>query len=58
MFSFDLTSADGLFSARQFYMQPDDTLYATESPINSARTIMGLIGTVIGVSTSVNRVTD
>lgn len=58
VFSFDLTSADGLFSARQFYMQPDDTLYATESPINSARTIMGLIGTVIGVSTSVNRVTD
>lgn len=58
VFSFDLTSADGLFSARQFNMQPDDTLYATESPINSARTILGLIGTVIGVSSSVNRVTD
>ncbi|MFN3208499.1 MAG: polysaccharide biosynthesis/export family protein [Roseovarius sp.] len=58
VFSFDLTTADGLFSARQFYIQPDDTLYATESPINSARTIIGLFGTIIGVSSSVNNVTN
>lgn len=58
VFSFDLTSADGLFAARQFYMQPDDTLYATESPINSARTIIGLFGTIIGVTGSVNNVTN
>ncbi|WP_254703984.1 polysaccharide biosynthesis/export family protein [Roseovarius sp. THAF9] len=58
VFSFDLTSADGLFAARQFYMQPDDTLYATESPINSARTIIGLFGTIIGVTSSVNNVTN
>lgn len=58
VFSFDLTSADGLFSARQFYIQPDDTLYATESPINSARTIIGLFGTIIGVTGSVNNVAN
>jgi polysaccharide export outer membrane protein len=58
VFSFDLTSADGLFSARQFYIQPDDTLYATESPINSARTVIGLFGTIIGVTGSVNNVAN
>lgn len=58
VFSFDLTTADGLFSARQFYIQPDDTLYATESPINSARTIIGLFGTIIGVTSSVNNVSN
>ncbi len=58
VFSFDLTSADGLFAARQFYIAPDDTLYATESPINSARTIIGLFGTIIGVTSSVNNVTN
>ncbi|WP_261391199.1 polysaccharide biosynthesis/export family protein [Roseovarius atlanticus] len=58
VFSFDLTSADGLFAARQFFIQPDDTLYATESPINSARTVIGLFGTIIGVTSSVNNVSN
>lgn len=54
IFSFDLTSADGLFAARQFDVEPGDTLLATESPINSARTIIGLFGTVIGVTSTAN----
>ena len=58
VFSFDLTSADGLFAARQFYIQPDDTLYATESPINSTRTVLGLIGTVLGVTGAVNNLSN
>ncbi|WP_343055783.1 polysaccharide biosynthesis/export family protein [Sagittula marina] len=50
VFTFDLTSADGLFAARQFEVQPDDTLLATESPVTSARTIFGLIGSLLGVT--------
>jgi polysaccharide export outer membrane protein len=58
VFTIDLTSADGLFAARQFEIQPEDTLLATESPINSARTIIGLFGTIIGVSSSVNNLSN
>ncbi|MDR9395333.1 MAG: polysaccharide biosynthesis/export family protein [Roseovarius sp.] len=54
VFTMDLTSADGLFAARQFEINPDDTLLATESPISAARTIVGLFGTVIGVTSSAN----
>ena len=50
VFTIDLTSADGLFAARQFQINPGDTLLATESPVNAARTILGLFGTVVGVS--------
>jgi polysaccharide export outer membrane protein len=50
IFSVDLTNADGLFAARQFQVQPEDTLLATESPITAVQTIVGLFGTIIGVS--------
>ena len=49
VFTVDLTSADGLFSARNFDIQPDDLLVATESPINDALTISNLIGNIFGV---------
>lgn len=58
IFSLNLTSADGLFAARQFQVMPNDTLMATESPITAAQTIIGLFGTVIGVSSSVNNLTN
>lgn len=58
IFSFDLTSADGLFAARQFAIHPADTLLATESPITKAQTIIGLFGTVIGVTSSVNNLSN
>ncbi|WP_246175961.1 polysaccharide biosynthesis/export family protein [Roseovarius bejariae] len=54
VFTIDLTTADGLFAARQFQINPGDTLLATESPVNAARTIIGLFGTVIGVTGTVN----
>lgn len=50
VFTFDLTSADGLFAARKFQIMPDDTVLATESPVTSAQTIFGLIGSVLGLS--------
>lgn len=58
VFSLDLTTADGLFAARQFKVHPNDTLLATESPITAAQTIVGLFGTIIGVSSSVNNLTE
>ncbi len=54
VFTFDLTGADGLFAARKFEINPRDTVLATESPITAARTIMGLVGTVIGLGTTIN----
>lgn len=50
VFTLDLTSADGLFSAAQFEIQPKDLIYATESPINSARTIFGILGSALGLA--------
>lgn len=54
VFTLDLTTADGLFAARNFYIQPGDTVLATESPVTSAQTVFGLVGAVIGVSAQAN----
>ncbi|SIS59721.1 polysaccharide biosynthesis/export family protein [Phaeovulum vinaykumarii] len=50
VFSMDLTSADGLFSAQNFPIEPRDLVLATESPVVSARSILGLLGTSVGVA--------
>ncbi|MDT8853532.1 polysaccharide biosynthesis/export family protein [Paracoccaceae bacterium Fryx2] len=50
VFTLDLTTADGLFSARNFNIQPEDLVLATESPLNSVRTVMGLIGQTLGLT--------
>lgn len=50
VFTFDLTGADGLFAARNFDVQPGDTLMATESPVNAARTIVALLGSTVRLS--------
>ncbi|WP_297339665.1 polysaccharide biosynthesis/export family protein [Pseudophaeobacter sp.] len=49
VFSLDLASADGLFSARQFQINPGDLVIATESPINDALTVSNIIGNFFGV---------
>ena len=49
VFSLDLTSADGLFSARQFQINPDDLVMVTESPINDVLTISNIFGNFFGV---------
>lgn len=58
VFTLDLTSADGLFAARNFYIQPGDTVLATESPITSAQTIFGLIGAVVGLGNQANALSN
>lgn len=58
VFTFDLTSADGLFAARKFRVNPDDVFIATESPVTSARTVLGLIGSVVGVGGAINNLSD
>ncbi len=52
VFTVDLTTADGLFAARNFEIMAGDLVYATESPINSARSVLGLIGATLGISNS------
>lgn len=49
VFTVDLTSADGLFSARNFDVQPGDLVVATESPINDTLTIANIFGNFFGV---------
>ncbi|WP_438990809.1 polysaccharide biosynthesis/export family protein [Lentibacter sp.] len=50
VFAFDLTNADGLFAARNFDIEPDDTVLATESAVNAARALFGLIGSAFGLA--------
>ena len=49
VFTVNLTSADGLFSARNFRINPGDLLVATESPINDSLTISNIVGNLFGV---------
>lgn len=53
VFTFDLTSADGLFAARKFQVNPKDTVLATESPVTTVRTVTSLLGSVVGLTTTV-----
>lgn len=54
IFVFDLTSADGLFAARSFQINPNDTVLATESAVTNARTILGLIGASLGIANTLS----
>ncbi|MBQ0749531.1 MAG: polysaccharide export protein [Roseovarius sp.] len=58
IFSLDFTNADGLFAARQFQINPGDTLLATESPVTRVQTILGLFGTVVGFASTANNVAN
>jgi polysaccharide biosynthesis/export protein len=49
IFTFDLTTADGLFSAGDFPVQHRDLVLVTESPLNSTRTILGLVFEALGI---------
>ncbi|HBQ35876.1 MAG TPA: polysaccharide biosynthesis protein, partial [Rhodobacteraceae bacterium] len=49
----DLTSADGLFAARKFKINPNDTILATESPVNVTRKVLSLVGAVFGTASAV-----
>ncbi|WP_168222911.1 polysaccharide biosynthesis/export family protein [Oceanicola sp. D3] len=54
VFTIDLTSADGLFSAEKFAIHPQDTVLVTESPVTSARTVFALVGSAVGVSNQIS----
>ena len=54
VFTVDLTSADGLFSARKFAIQPQDLIVATESPINDVLTISNIVGGFFGIFNRAN----
>lgn len=43
IFTFDLTSADGLFAAQQFTIEPGDVVLATESPMPLIAQTMSLL---------------
>ncbi len=47
IFTVNLTTADGLFSAGNFRIQPGDLVYATESPVTTTTTILGLFGSAL-----------
>lgn len=50
VFTFDLTSVGGLFAARNFQINPKDVVLATESPVTKTGTILGLIGSALGIT--------
>lgn len=56
IFTFDLTRAEGLFAARQFGINPMDTVFATEASVTKARAVMGVIGSLVGVSNAASSV--
>jgi polysaccharide export outer membrane protein len=53
VFTIDLTTADGLFSAGEFRILSGDLVYATESPVTSASTVFDILGTTLGLAARV-----
>jgi len=58
VFTLDFTTADGLFAARKFEINPGDTLLATESPVTRVQTVLGLLGTVVGFGATANNLSQ
>lgn len=42
IFTFDLTSADGLFASQRFLIQPNDVVLATESPVPAIQQVLSM----------------
>lgn len=58
IFTFDLTSADGLFSAGEFKVEDRDLVLVTESPLVNARTVLGFVSNLVGSSRTIYRATN
>nr|WP_011116773.1 polysaccharide biosynthesis/export family protein [Ruegeria sp. PR1b]AAN05167.1 RB146 [Ruegeria sp. PR1b] len=56
VFTLDLTTAEGLFSARQFTINPQDLIIATEAPINDAVSVANLVGNFVGIFNTASRI--
>jgi polysaccharide export outer membrane protein len=54
VFSIDMTTSDGLFSAGRFPIQHQDTVLVTESPINSIRSVFSLVGSAFGLVSTIS----
>lgn len=55
IFTLDLTTADGLFSAGRFQIMPRDLVLATESPVSSTKTILALLAASAGIAVNANK---
>lgn len=55
IFTLDLTTADGLFSAGRFRIQPGDLVYATESMVPAIQSLLGFLGAGFGVRNQIER---
>jgi len=53
IFTFDLASADGLFASRNFQINPNDTVLATESVVTTTEKVLRLFGSVFGFANAV-----
>ncbi len=58
VFTLDLTTSDGLFSARNFHIQSGDLVLATESVLTDTRTVLGLVGTGFGLLNAANNASN
>ncbi len=54
VFTVDLTTSEGLFSAGEFEIADRDLVMATESPVTAAQAVIALIGTLAGLSNLAN----
>ncbi|TDL81811.1 polysaccharide export protein [Palleronia sediminis] len=54
VFSIDLTSAEGLFSAQNMQIMPEDVVLATESAVGSLQVALALLGATVGLANQVN----
>jgi polysaccharide export outer membrane protein len=58
IFTLDLTSADGLFSAQKFEIAGDDVVIVAESPVVGLRTVLTMIGQSVGLARNVSNVSN
>ncbi|MEO0372328.1 MAG: polysaccharide biosynthesis/export family protein [Pseudomonadota bacterium] len=58
VFTFDLTGAEGLFAARNFSVEPGDTLMMTESPVTGVQTIASILGSFASLGLAASSLSD
>lgn len=58
VFVIDLTSADGLFSAGEFYIQNKDVVVVAESPVAATASVLGIVSGVVGIGRTTQLITE
>jgi polysaccharide export outer membrane protein len=54
----DLTRPDGVFSARDFVIRDEDTVYVTEAPLGSWTRILALVTAAAAVTRTIDAVAN